>query len=135
LGAGDPLEVANQAEYVFPSLFTHGDDQTLLQRFQLIRHDIPFTMFGPRALNALARACDRLDMPEMAIAAAQLLLTHHARNPITPGCVWQMVSCQERAGRPDLVKKTLCGLLEYYPADPITARARDKLQRDFLLKA
>ncbi len=123
----DQSEIAAQAEYVFPVLHTRGEDRTLLQRYQIIRYDLPTTVLGPRALHALARSADRANQAELAINATQLLITHHTRNPITPGAIWQMVSLQERCGRADLARKTLQLLVTHYPNDPITTRAQARL--------
>jgi hypothetical protein len=119
--------VTVHAEYVFPALNARGQEAELLDRYRFLHHEFPGLVLGARALAAIARAADKLNQPAVAISATQLLLRDHPKNPATPGMVWMMAGLQERAGRPDLVKKTLQILIQHYPADPMADRARARL--------
>ena len=87
----------------------------------------PNLTLSDRSILIAEQAANEIGESELAVSLVRTLMSTHPTSELVPRAMWDVAQIQQRAGREDLARATLEGLIERYPGDPFAIQAKQRL--------
>ena len=137
LAGGDALSDAISTAPITPELARRVDARLAeLARHNQAEHAVelyriaaarPDLTLSDRSILIVEQAANEIGESELAVSLVRTLMSTHPGSELIPRAMWDVAQIQQRAGREDLARATLEGIIDRFPGDPFAIQARARL--------